>query len=47
MCIAFGAGAAIGAFATEVSRAYSLATPVMLLVVVALLCEQKQRGASG
>lgn len=41
MCIAFGLGAAIGAFATELNRAYSLAIPVMLLVIVLLLCEQK------
>jgi uncharacterized membrane protein YoaK (UPF0700 family) len=39
MCIAFGSGAASGAFATEVSRAYSLAIPVILLVFVAWLCE--------
>ena len=43
MCVAFGAGAAIGAFATEVTRAYSLAIPVALLLVILLLfCEQKQ-----
>jgi uncharacterized membrane protein YoaK (UPF0700 family) len=41
MCIAFGSGAAAGAFATELKRAYSLAVPVMLLVIVLLLCEQK------
>jgi uncharacterized membrane protein YoaK (UPF0700 family) len=41
MCIAFGAGAALGAFATEVTRAYSLAIPVMLLMIVLLFCEQK------
>jgi uncharacterized membrane protein YoaK (UPF0700 family) len=40
MCIAFGAGAAIGAFATEVTRDYSLAIPVTLLVIVLLLCER-------
>jgi uncharacterized membrane protein YoaK (UPF0700 family) len=40
MCIAFGAGAAIGAFVTEISRAYSLALPVTLLVIVLLLCER-------
>jgi uncharacterized membrane protein YoaK (UPF0700 family) len=38
MCIAFGAGAAIGAVMTEVTRAYSLAMPVALLVIVLLLC---------
>jgi uncharacterized membrane protein YoaK (UPF0700 family) len=38
--IAFGTGAAIGEFGTEVSRAYSLTVPVTLLVVVAWLCEQ-------
>jgi len=42
ICIAFGAGAAIGALGTEVSRAYSLAIPVTLLVVVAWLCEQNK-----
>ncbi len=41
MCIAFGAGAAIGAFATEITRNYSLAVPVTLLVIVLLLCEQR------
>jgi uncharacterized membrane protein YoaK (UPF0700 family) len=41
ICIAFGLGAAAGAFATELKRAYSLAIPVMLLVIVLLLCEQK------
>jgi len=41
MCVAFGAGAAIGAFATEITRAYSLVVPVALLVIVLLLCEQK------
>ena len=45
MCIAFGTGAAIGAFATGVSRAYSLALPVTLLVIVAWLCEQERRVA--
>ena len=43
MCIAFGVGAAIGAVMTEVTRAYSLAIPVTLLVIVLLLCE----GADG
>ena len=37
----FGSGAAAGAFATEFKRAYSLAIPVLLLVIVLLLCEQK------
>lgn len=41
MCVAFGSGAAAGAFATELKRTYSLAVPVMLLVIVLLLCEQK------
>jgi uncharacterized membrane protein YoaK (UPF0700 family) len=36
--IAFGIGAAIGAIMTEVTRAYSLAIPVTLLVIVLLLC---------
>jgi uncharacterized membrane protein YoaK (UPF0700 family) len=39
MCIAFGAGAAVGAFATEATRAYSLAVPVILLVIILLRCE--------
>jgi uncharacterized membrane protein YoaK (UPF0700 family) len=39
MCITFGAGAAVGAFATEITRAYSLAVPVALLAIVLLLCE--------
>ena len=38
MCIAFGVGAAIGAITTEVTRSYSLAIPVTLLVIVLLLC---------
>jgi uncharacterized membrane protein YoaK (UPF0700 family) len=41
MCVAFGSGAAAGAFATELKRDYSLAIPVLLLVIVLLLCEQK------
>lgn len=41
MCVAFGTGAAIGAFATEMTRDYSLAIPVTLLIIVLLLCEQK------
>jgi uncharacterized membrane protein YoaK (UPF0700 family) len=40
MCIAFGTGVAVGAFGTEVSRAYSLVVPVTLLVMVVWLCEQ-------
>jgi uncharacterized membrane protein YoaK (UPF0700 family) len=40
ICIAFGAGAAIGASATEISRAYSLAVPVTLLTIVLLQCER-------
>jgi uncharacterized membrane protein YoaK (UPF0700 family) len=47
MSIAFGMGAAVGAFGTEVSRAYSLAVPVTLLVVVALFCEQNLGVAKG
>lgn len=43
LCVAFGSGAAVGALATEASRAYSLIVPVLLLVIVAWLCEQKQR----
>jgi uncharacterized membrane protein YoaK (UPF0700 family) len=39
MCIAFGAGAVIGAVVTEMTRAYSLAVPVLLLVVVLIRCE--------
>ncbi len=39
MCIAFGAGAVIGAVVTEMTRAYSLAVPVALLVVALLRCE--------
>ncbi len=42
ICVAFGAGAAIGALGTEISRAYSLTVPVTLLVVVAWLCEQNK-----
>lgn len=38
MCAAFGGGAAIGAFVTEMSREYSLAIPVLLLVIVLLRC---------
>jgi uncharacterized membrane protein YoaK (UPF0700 family) len=45
LCVAFGSGAALGAPATEVSRAYSLAAPVMLLVMVAWLCEHGPEGA--
>jgi uncharacterized membrane protein YoaK (UPF0700 family) len=41
MCVAFGTGAAVGAFATKVTRDYSLAAPVTLLVIVLLFCEQK------
>jgi uncharacterized membrane protein YoaK (UPF0700 family) len=40
MCVAFGAGAAVGAFTTEISRGYSLAVPVTLLAIVLLLCER-------
>jgi uncharacterized membrane protein YoaK (UPF0700 family) len=45
MCVAFGTGAAVGAFATEVTRAYSLVIPVMLLAIVLLFCEQKPLAA--
>jgi uncharacterized membrane protein YoaK (UPF0700 family) len=45
MCVAFGTGAAAGAFATELTRAYSLAIPAMLLVIVLLFCEQKPTAA--
>jgi uncharacterized membrane protein YoaK (UPF0700 family) len=38
MCIAFGAGAAVGAIVTELTRAYSLAIPVVLLAIVLLRC---------
>ena len=40
ICIAFGAGAAVGASATEISPAYSLAVPVTLLTIVLLQCER-------
>ena len=41
MCIAFGAGAAIGATVTEkLTRDYSLAIPVALLATVLLRREQ-------
>jgi uncharacterized membrane protein YoaK (UPF0700 family) len=40
MCVAFGTGAAIGAGMTEVTRAYCLAIPVTLLMIVFLLCQQ-------
>jgi uncharacterized membrane protein YoaK (UPF0700 family) len=43
MCIAFGTGAAAGAFATEVARAYSLTVPVALLLIVLLLCERRSQ----
>lgn len=43
MCIAFGAGAAIGAVMTEVTRAYSLAVPAALLAIVLLLCGERLR----
>jgi uncharacterized membrane protein YoaK (UPF0700 family) len=45
MCIAFGMGAAIGAVMTEVTRAYCLAIPVTLLVIVLLLCDQNLMAA--
>lgn len=34
MCIAFGAGAVIGAVVTNLTHAYALAVPVLLLVIV-------------
>jgi uncharacterized membrane protein YoaK (UPF0700 family) len=46
MCIAFGAGAAFGAFATEMAPRYSLLVPVTLLLVVALLCGQDLKVAT-
>lgn len=36
MCIAFGLGAALGAFATKLTSAYSLLVPVALLLIVLL-----------
>ena len=45
MCIAFGAGAAIGAVMTEVTRAYTLAVPVTLLVTALLLCQHNSMAA--
>ena len=41
MCIAFGTGAAVGAFATKVTPVYSLIVPITLLVLVLFLCEQR------
>jgi uncharacterized membrane protein YoaK (UPF0700 family) len=38
-CISFGLGAVIGAVVTEMTRAYSLAVPVALLVAALLRCE--------
>jgi uncharacterized membrane protein YoaK (UPF0700 family) len=43
LCAAFGIGAAAGAFLTDVSRAYSLAVPVLLLAIVLLRCERDLR----
>jgi uncharacterized membrane protein YoaK (UPF0700 family) len=37
--ISFGLAAAAGAVVTEITRAYSLAVPVVLLVIVLLRCE--------
>lgn len=45
VCIAFGLGAAVGAFVTEMTRSYSLVTPVMLLVLVLVHCELDVRDA--
>ena len=39
MCIAFGAGAAIGAVVTELTPAYSLTLPVAVLALVLFRCE--------
>jgi len=47
ICIAFGTGAAIGASATEISRAYSLAIPVTLLTIVWLRCERGPSAGRG
>lgn len=41
MCIAFGVGAALGAFATKVTPAFSLVVPVTSLLIVLLLCEHR------
>jgi uncharacterized membrane protein YoaK (UPF0700 family) len=46
MCIAFGTGAAVGAFVTEVTRDYSLVIPVTLLVIVLVLFERKPSSSS-
>jgi uncharacterized membrane protein YoaK (UPF0700 family) len=40
MCVAFGVGAAIGVVVTELTRDYSLALPVALLIAALLRCEQ-------
>ena len=47
MCIAFGTGAALGACATEISRAYSLAVPVTVLLAVVWLCSPNLRVPMG
>lgn len=39
LCVAFGAGAALGALVTEMARAISLIIPVATLTIVLLLCE--------
>jgi uncharacterized membrane protein YoaK (UPF0700 family) len=41
MCVAFGVGAAIGAVMTELTRAYSLTIPAILLAIVLRLCRSK------
>ena len=41
LCIAFGAGAAAGAFVTKVTPAYSLIIPTTLLVLVLFTCEHR------
>jgi uncharacterized membrane protein YoaK (UPF0700 family) len=46
MRIAFGAGAAIGAIITEMTRSYSPVAPVTLLVIVLLLCRLTTRIAA-
>lgn len=42
VCIGFGLGAAIGAFATKATRAYSLLVPVTLLLFVLLFCARER-----
>jgi len=42
VCIAFRLGAAIGAFATKATRAFSLRVPVTLLLFVPLFCARER-----